>query len=80
MPSPIWVIAGRFKVLVLLDVPLVRSGPYHYVDHPNYIAVLGELAGMALLLSAWISGPVMTMLFGIALRARLRVETRALRQ
>jgi len=68
-----------FKVLVLPDVPLVRTGPYRYVDHPNYIAVFGELAGMALLMSAWISGPVMTVMFGIALRARLQVETRALR-
>ncbi|MSO49945.1 MAG: hypothetical protein EXQ49_08595 [Acidobacteria bacterium] len=79
-----WAIANlgerwTFKVLVLPDVPLVRSGPYRYVDHPNYIAVFGELAGTALLLSAWISGPVMTVLFGIALRARLRIETRALR-
>lgn len=79
-----WAIANlgdrwTFKVLVLPGVPLVRSGPYRYVNHPNYIAVFGELAGMALLMSAWITGPVMIVMFGIALRARLRVETRALR-
>jgi methyltransferase len=79
-----WAIANlgdrwTFKVLVLPGVPLVRTGPYQYVDHPNYIAVFGELAGMALLMSAWISGPIMTVLFGIALRTRLRIETRALR-
>ena len=79
-----WAIANlgdrwTFKVLVLPGVPLVRTGPYRYVDHPNYIAVFGELAGMALLMSAWISGPVMIVMFGIALRTRLQIETRALR-
>lgn len=68
-----------FKVLVLRGAPLVRTGPYQYVDHPNYIAVFGELTAMALMMSAWISGPVMTLMFAIALRFRLAVEVRALR-
>jgi methyltransferase len=67
-----------FRVLVLPGAPLVRSGPYRYVDHPNYIAVVGELAAMALMMAAWTTGPLMIVLFGIALWLRLRVETRAL--
>jgi methyltransferase len=79
-----WAIANlgvrwTFKVLVLPGVPLVRTGPYRYVDHPNYIAVVGELVGMALMMSAWITGPVMTLVFGLAMLMRLKVETRALR-
>jgi len=79
-----WAIANladrwTFKVLVLPGVPLVRTGPYRYVDHPNYIAVAGELVGMALMMSAWITGPLMTLAFGIALLMRLKVETLALR-
>ena len=79
-----WAIANlgdrwTFKVLVLPGVPLVRTGPYRYIDHPNYVAVLGELVGMALMMSAWITGPVMTVVFGVALLLRLKVETRALR-
>lgn len=79
-----WAIASlgerwTFRVLVLPGVPLVRQGPYQYVNHPNYIAVVGELVGMALMMSAWITGPVMTLLFGIALFVRLKVETGALR-
>jgi len=78
-----WAIANladrwTFKVLVLPNVPLVRSGPYRYVNHPNYIAVVGELVGTALMMSAWITGPVMTLAFGAALLIRLKVETRAL--
>ena len=67
-----------FRVLVEPGVPLVQTGPYRYVDHPNYIAVVGELAAMALMMSAWSSGPIVIVLFGIALFLRLRVETRAL--
>jgi methyltransferase len=68
-----------FKVLVLPGAPPVRTGPYRHVDHPNYIAVFGELGAMALMVSAWISGPVMIALFGLALRARLPIEVRSLR-
>src|SRR5688572_2413157 len=79
-----WAIASlgerwTFRVLVLPGLPLVQRGPYRYVNHPNYIAVVGELVAMALMMSAWITGPVMALLFGIALLLRLRVETRALR-
>ena len=78
-----WAIASLrerwcFRVLVLPGTPLVRTGPYRYVDHPNYIAVVGELTAMALMMSAWTTGPIMILLFGIALFLRLRVETRAL--
>jgi methyltransferase len=68
-----------FKVLVLPGAPLVQSGPYRYVDHPNYVAVVGELAAMALMMSAWITGPAMIVVFGIVMLMRLKVETRALR-
>jgi methyltransferase len=68
-----------FKVLVLPGAPLVRTGPYRYVNHPNYIAVFGELAATALMMTAWISGPLMTLAFALTLRARLAVEVRALR-
>jgi methyltransferase len=78
-----WAIASlgdrwTFRVLVLPGLPLVRKGPYRYVNHPNYIAVMGELIAMALMMSAWITGPVMILLFGVALLMRLRIETRAL--
>lgn len=80
-----WAIANLrdrwcFRVLVLPGTSLVRTGPYRYVDHPNYIAVVGELTAMALMMSAWTTGPIMILLFGIALFLRLRVETRALRR
>ena len=67
-----------FRVLVLPGVPLVATGPYQYVRHPNYIAVVGELVGAAMMVGARVTGPVMLALFGVALWARVRFEERAL--
>lgn len=79
-----WAIAAlgprwTFRVLVLPAVPLVAHGPYAIVRHPNYVAVVGELIGMALLVGARVTGPVATLLFSLLVRERIRVENRALR-
>jgi methyltransferase len=68
-----------FRVLTLPGAPLVTRGPYRYVAHPNYIAVVGELAGAAMMMRAWVSGPLMLAAFGLVLAARIRFETRVLR-
>jgi methyltransferase len=65
----VWILPGR---------PLIREGPYQYVTHPNYIAVVGELVGTAMMMRALYSGPVMIAIFGAALFARIRFETRVL--
>jgi methyltransferase len=79
-----WAIAslGRrwtFRVLVVPGAPLVAHGPYAFARHPNYIAVVGELVGMAGLVGARATGPVATLLFGLLLRRRIASEDRALR-
>lgn len=78
-----WAIAslGRlwsFRVLVLPGQPLVTSGPYRFLRHPNYVAVMGELVGSALLFAAPVTGALGTLLFAVLLRRRIRVENRAL--
>jgi methyltransferase len=67
-----------FRVLVLHGAPLVAHGPYRMLRHPNYIAVLGELAGIALTLSAPLTGILALGWFGWLLRRRIDVEERAL--
>jgi methyltransferase len=67
-----------FRVLVVPGAPLVTRGPYAVVRHPNYIAVIGELAGMALLVGARVTGPLATVLFSLLIRRRIGVENRAL--
>jgi methyltransferase len=69
-----------FRVLLLPALPLVRSGPYRYVAHPNYLAVLGELTGTAMMMGAKVSGPVSLAVFGALLWARIRFETAAHRR
>ena len=67
-----------FRVLVEPGAPLVTTGPYRFLRHPNYLGVVGELAGVALMLSAPIAGTIATLGFAVILWRRIRVEDRAL--
>ena len=55
------------------------AGPYALLRHLNYVAVVGELLGMALLVGAAVTGPIAVLLFTPLLRQRIRIEDRALR-
>jgi methyltransferase len=79
-----WAIASlgwrwSFRVLVVPGAPLVGHGPYAVLRHPNYVAVVGELVSMAVLVNAWVTGPLATVFFSLLLRSRISVENRALR-
>lgn len=67
-----------FRVLVLADAPLVKTGPYRFLRHPNYLAVAGEIAGMGLIVYAPVTGTVSLASFGWLMFQRIRVEDRAL--
>lgn len=67
-----------FKVLVVPGAALVTSGPYRYVRHPNYIAVIGEIVSVAVALQAPIAGALGAAAFGWLLTRRIRVEEQAL--
>ena len=67
-----------YRVFVLPAAPLVTAGPYRWLRHPNYVAVIGELAGFAILVKALWTGPLGLLLFGELLRQRIRAEERAL--
>lgn len=67
-----------FKVRVLKGAPLVTTGPYQYIAHPNYVAVAGELAATAMMMGASLFGPVMTIVFGVLMWRRARFEERVL--
>lgn len=67
-----------FRVLVPPGSTRTSGGPYRLMRHPNYVAVVGELVGFALLGQAPIAGAIALAGFGTLLRARVRVEERAL--
>ena len=69
-----------FRVIVVPGARIVGDGPYRYVRHPNYIAVVGELVGVALMTGALVSGPLVVIFFGALMARRIAVEERALRQ
>jgi methyltransferase len=78
-----WAIAtlGRawtFRVVVVPGDGLIASGPYRFVRHPNYLGVLLELAGVAAMAHASVSGPLAVVLFGSLVAVRISVENRAL--
>jgi methyltransferase len=66
------------RVIVLPGEPLVRSGPYRWFAHPNYVAVIVEGAALPLTGSAWITACVFTVANAVLLTVRIRCEVRAL--
>jgi methyltransferase len=66
------------RVIVIPGLPLVRTGPYRWFRHPNYVAVIVEGAALPLAGSAWITAVTFTVANAMLLTVRLRCETRAL--
>jgi methyltransferase len=69
-----------FRVLVLPGASLITGGPYRWLRHPNYVGVLGEIAGVALMMRAPVTGVLSAVVFGVLLARRIRVEERMLRE
>ena len=67
-----------FRVLVLPGAPLVRTGPYRLLRHPNYVAVIGEIVAVAIALQAPVAGVAAALGFGWLIWRRIVVEERAL--
>ena len=66
------------RVVVVPDLPLVAGGPYRWLRHPNYVAVVAEGVALPLIGSAWITALTFTMLNAFLLRVRIRTENAAL--
>jgi methyltransferase len=68
------------RVLVVPGVKLVKSGPYRYLPHPNYVVVAVEVLTFPLIFGAWITALVFSVLNATILFVRIRTENRALRE
>jgi methyltransferase len=78
-----WAIASlgerwTFRVLVPPGSTPTRAGPYHWINHPNYVAVGGELAGVAIAMHAAFSGVPVTAAFIFLMWRRVAIEEKAL--
>src|SRR5262249_25512066 len=79
----VWIIAtlgSRWttRIIVLLGEPLIASGPYRYLAHPNYAVVAAEIAILPLALHLPITGLIFTLLNAVVLFIRIRAESRVL--
>jgi methyltransferase len=66
------------RVIVLPYAPLVREGPYRWLHHPNYVAVVAEGFALPLVHTAWLTAAAFTVANALLLSVRLRVENQAL--
>ncbi|MEU0444338.1 isoprenylcysteine carboxyl methyltransferase family protein [Streptomyces tendae] len=66
------------RVIVVPGAPRVNSGPYRWIPHPNYVAVVIEGLALPLVHAAWGTALVFTALNGFLLATRIRTEDVAL--
>lgn len=66
------------RVIVVPALPLVERGPYRWLRHPNYLAVVVEGAALPLVHTAWITALAFTVCNAAVLAVRVRVENAAL--
>lgn len=68
------------KILVIPGTALVIAGPYKYIRHPNYVAVVTEIAVVPLMFSCYFTAALFTVLNILVLRRRIRIEEKALEE
>jgi methyltransferase len=66
------------RVIVIPGAERVTGGPYRFLPHPNYVAVIAEGIALPLVHTAWITALVFTILNAVLLRTRIHVENGAL--
>jgi methyltransferase len=66
------------RVIVLPGAAPVTGGPYRYLRHPNYLAVIVELAAVPLIHGGWLTALVFSAANAALLTVRIRAEERAL--
>lgn len=66
------------RVIVVPGLRLVARGPYRWLRHPNYVAVVAEGIALPLVHTAWVTALVFTVLNIPLLAVRIRTEEAAL--
>jgi methyltransferase len=66
------------RVIVVPGEPPVERGPYRFVRHPNYLAVVLEMIAVPLVHGCWVTAAVFSLANAAVLRLRIRSEEVAL--
>jgi methyltransferase len=74
--GPFW----TTRILSLPEAPLVTTGPYRWLRHPNYFIVIVEIAALPLAFSAYNIAVTFSILNALLLGHRIRIENHALRR
>lgn len=65
-------------IVIIPGKPLCNAGPYKWIKHPNYVAVVIEGFALPLVGSAWRTAIIFSILNVAVLTARIRSENAAL--
>lgn len=66
------------RVVAIPGEPAVAGGPYRWVRHPNYVAVVAEFIAIPLIHTAWLTAALFSALNVPLLVTRIRCEERML--
>lgn len=66
------------RVIIVPGLPRIDGGPFRWLRHPNYLAVVTEGFALPLIHTAWITALVFSVCNAALLAVRIRVEERAL--
>jgi methyltransferase len=66
------------RIITVPGETLIDSGPFRFVNHPNYIIVIGEIALLPMVFGLWRIAVIFSLLNAVILTIRIRAENRAL--
>ena len=66
------------RVIVVQGLAPITEGPFRYLSHPNYLAVIVELIALPMVHNAWSTAGIFTFLNAILLSVRIPIENQAL--
>lgn len=74
--GPRWTV----PIITLPGAPRVTAGPFRYLNHPNYLGVVLEIAALPLVHGAYVTAAVFTLANALLLTWRIAAEEHALRR
>jgi methyltransferase len=66
------------RIVCLPGVAPITGGPYRWLRHPNYLAVILEIVSLPLVHTAWLTALAFSLLNALLLSVRIRAEEEGL--